>query len=415
MKSRFDWIFDGRVNGNFWKPVLFIVLALLLSSCSGIEEAVNQEDQVASTQETVHSTAEIAAGGIEPDLKIGTETISPTAAPDGEDIAREFREPTHPLSGLFYFSNTLNRMDENGKGIPVGDQALVDISRDGRHVVFSQEDDLWTLNLETRELNNLTKTPNRREAWGGQVVAGETGRVVFTSLEVGEDTMGSANLSIVSLDGSDYHVLDKEYSSTEPAISPDGQILAYETGLSSTWLYRLGQGKEPFYPGAFGLSLPKDFKIGSPSWSPDGGKLAWWVGGGFGESGSWKLALVVFDLEARTFQLLHPYSPIGGSGGWLPPAIWGPDGNWVALITHGESAKADLWVVSVDGSDEHHLGFASDPVWRPDGQSLLYREYPAPGTTGDTRVLAVEVGNWTPVIVDLPPGSIPIGWVSNDG
>ena len=40
--------------------------------------------------------------------------------------------------------------------------------------------------------------------------------------------------------------------------------IAYDT-VSTAWLYNLDTGKEPFDPADFGLAVPEDFKIGSPT------------------------------------------------------------------------------------------------------------------------------------------------------
>jgi hypothetical protein len=115
------------------------------------------------------------------------------------------------------------------------------------------------------------------------------------------------------------------------------------------------------------------------------------------------VALAVFDLEAGSVDLLHPYTPVG-SGGWLPAAIWSPEGNWLASLTLSEAHKTDLWVIRVDGGEEHNLGYAGDPVWHLEGDWLIFN------SLLEESLKMVEVGDWNPRSIDLPPGSTPLGW-----
>jgi Tol biopolymer transport system component len=198
-------------------------------------------------------------------------------------------------------------------------------------------------------------------------------------------------------------VLAGQPSNTDPAPQPNGTVIAYDLG-DTAWLYHIDTDEsELFDVSSYGLEIRKGLKIGSPSWSPDGKKLAWWVWGTFSPPLGGSVALAVFDLGAGSVELLHPYTPVG-SGGWLPAAIWSPDGNWLAALTLSEAHKTDLWVVRVDGGEERNLGFAGDPVWHPEGGSLIFN------SLLDDSLKMVEVGDWNLQTVDLPPGSTPLGW-----
>lgn len=228
--------------------------------------------------------------------------------------------------------------------------------------------------------------------------------ILFGSWEQTEDLGPSTGyLSVISMDGSNYRVLEDSPSNSPPAPSPDGKTIEYDLG-DTACLYHLDSGeKELFDVSAYGLNVVKGMKIGSPGWSQDGEWLAWWVSGGF-ETGQRTLAVAVFDLESQNVHTIHPYSPIGASWGWLPAPVWSPDGEWLAVLTLSERNKADLWVVRRDGTEEYHLGWADQPVWRPYGQLLAYRSYP------DETATLVELGVWEPQQLDLPPKSVPQVW-----
>jgi Tol biopolymer transport system component len=277
--------------------------------------------------------------------------------------------------------------------------------------LFERDDDLWIASLDDQTEMNLTNTPDRLER-SGQWWPANPDLIVFNSADEDQGwEMSAGSVSIISQDGSAYQIIEESSSFWEPALSPDGTTIAYDTG-DAAWLYQVDEGKQLLEPGEYGLEAPSDFKIGSPSWSPDGSSLAWWIGGSFAPQGEWKLALAVFDLRRRTVQLIHTYQPLGGSGGWLPPAQWSPDGEWLVLSPRGERRTSDLLAVHVSNGETISLGPGANPLWSPDGRRLiLLRHDPQGGSFLESQVLLFEVNNWQPMILDLPRGSQPIQWI----
>jgi hypothetical protein len=78
----------------------------------------------------------------------------------------------------------------------------------------------------------------------------------------------------------------------------------------------------------------------------------------------------------------------------------------MAAVTISEAHKADLWMIRADGGEEYSLGFASNPVWHPNSQSLVYT------SISDGSLNLVEVGVWEPEIIDFPQGTKPKGWLA---
>jgi len=323
-----------------------------------------------------------------------------------------------PLFGLVYreFGNGLWHINADGNAFQIlTEQEGVDtavVSPNGLKVLLRKADDIWIRDISSGEETNLTNTIDRVEAdplWWSAVP--ET--IVFGSSTLEEMGPSYGYLSSVGIDGSGYLILDKDTGSfSSPALSPVDSTIAYDRA-GSAWFYRLDAGFEAFDLGEIMImDNPEEIKIASPAWSPDGSKLAWVIGGPFGEGESWRMGLVVFDLQHSSFDLLHLYEPIGGSG-WPPAPVWSSDGSWLAFQTLSERNKSDLWAIRADGSEEYYLGFSSKPIWSPDGKFLVYSELPCDQTPcfSDTVNQIIEVGIWEAETLDLPPESLPHAWV----
>jgi len=314
-----------------------------------------------------------------------------------------------PFAGLVFSyrdqdGESLSQVGACGEHFQFSLQSTVQISPDGSQVLYTRDDDIWIVDLLNGDQQNLTNTPDRVEVHP-QWWHGNQDLVVFGSWESRDDLGPTAgHLSLISTDGGNYRVLVDHPSNTNPSPQPDGSIIAYDLG-DTAWFYQLDMGEsELFDVSLYGLNIHKGMKIGSPSWSPDGKRLAWWIGGVFSPPMDGSVALAVFDLESWGVELLHPYSPIG-TGGWLPAPIWSPDGMWLAVETLSEAHKADLWVIRAQGGEEHLLGFASSPVWHPDSSALVYRAW------SDENIKLMEVGDWKLQNLNLPQGSVPVDWL----
>jgi Tol biopolymer transport system component len=166
---------------------------------------------------------------------------------------------------------------------------------------------------------------------------------------------------------------------------------------------------EQFAPEVYGLDDVRS--IASPSWSPDGTRLSWWVV--TGDPGASQTSLALFDLGeglgSGSYTLLHPYQPVGG-GGYNPAPVWSPNSRWMAATVLSEGSKAAMWVFSTDGG-EINLGDVAYPVWSADGAVLIVTQWPSDGGPAweSTAVLFLE-GEWIPNLMDLNLGSIPIAF-----
>ncbi len=320
--------------------------------------------------------------------------------------------PYQDIAGLVYSDLSAEetwRIDANGFPQFVYPERDAKLSPGGGKVLLDRNDDIWVADLISKEQTNLTADSNRLEG-GSMWWPASPEVIVFNSVQ-DEWGLSFGQASIMRQDGSDYQVLDENSSFWSPAPSPDGKTIAYDTATEA-WLYNLDTGKEPFDVREYGLETPEDFRIGSPSWSPDGTQLTWWVGGSF-SPGEWVTALVLFDLQTKEFKFIHQFQPIGGSEGWRPPAQWSPDGEWIAFTTQGLGRVPDLVVMRVDGSQFTNLGSGATPLWSPDSSKLIFlHPDPGGGTYLEDELMLVDRDSWQAVPLDLPPGSRHIQWDS---
>ena len=171
-----------------------------------------------------------------------------------------------------------------------------------------------------------------------------------------------------------------------PSWSPDGGKIAFshvaqeeeiELGLSQIWIIDLETGEKEFVTQGY-----------NPDWSPDGNKLV------FNESfGRVSTVKVNGDsLEQLTPDNKSLFSP-----------AWSPRDDYIAMSSTS-SDDAGLWIVKTDGSELTHVNYpgGGSPDWSPDGNSIVFGDTLLSIIeieTGETRTLPLHGGYpaWSPV------------------
>lgn len=156
----------------------------------------------------------------------------------------------------------------------------------------------------------------------------------------------------------------------------------------------------------------------APSWSPDGARVAYTLGG-VEQTGD----LYLIDVEAGA----RPTRLTRQSGAAVEPA-WAPGGERVAYFLVHPDKRADLYVIAARAGASPTLVASNvvktdgnPPAWTPDGRGLVYASREAPhhplqirwlDRGGDTRLSTGTLLNQAPAVVALDDGRWWIVWVA---
>jgi TolB protein len=225
---------------------------------------------------------------------------------------------------------------------------------------------------------------------------------------------------------------------SHPALSPDGQLIAYLNPAGQLWLMRAD--------GSDQRRLTQGGSPATPTWSPDGRRLAYTAwNDDYCYPGTQKCAItdiwtVNVDGTAERKLLDRALSPVWSPGGsqllyrdFAGPAeagmaagdlelarpdgshirrvatglswdgtrqlpAWSPSGTWIAYERMTWSGEHRLIVVRPNGSHRHRLTSGSSPAWSPSGRSIAFERksgvFVTPSSGGRARRIA-------------PPGSCP--------
>jgi Tol biopolymer transport system component/imidazolonepropionase-like amidohydrolase len=260
----------------------------------------------------------------------------------------------------------------------------VDVSPDGKELVFDLLGDLYTLPIAGGEAKALTSGL----AWDMQPRFSPDGtKIAFTS-----DAGGGDNLWIVERDGSKKRQVTKESYRlvNSPVWTPDGQYLAGHKHFSShrsigsgeTWLWHESGGD--------GLQMtvkPTDQKdVGEPAFSPDGRYLYWsWdatPGGAFEYNKDPNGQIYAIDrLDRTTGEIV---GLVRGPGGACRPTP-SPDGKSLAFVRRVRY-QSTLFVMDLASGEARPVydglerdmqetwaihGVYPTMAWTPDAKSIV--------------------------------------------
>lgn len=302
-------------------------------------------------------------------------------------------------------------IEPNGNSSLIFSGSGLAIPFSGPYGVYAENNDLHAIDLFTGEGYQLTSTPELRET-SYHFEVGLPEELLFSALPVGEEIGPgyTGGLYIINMDGTNQRTIDSENNAANFAASHDGQMIAYGAG-ETAFLYNWETGSEVFDPRDYGLDSPKGQAITSPSWSPAGDQLAWFVYGFF--DGGNTQGIGIFDLFNMTFQLIHPYQALGADV-TPPPVKWSQDGEWLAFsVFDQEPARSGVWLVNqLNPQQEFFMGTgSSNPVfgrWDNESKILTYSRIDETQGANKTWLFDLETGEHQ--LLPLPDNAQVIFW-----
>jgi Tol biopolymer transport system component len=213
----------------------------------------------------------------------------------------------------------------------------------------SDHADLWTVNIETRELTQQTLNADALEpSWSadGELAFSTQGCDECLS-EIHVDSSGSTE---VPVETTIRHVF-------QPSWAPDGNRFA---------VVRLGRG---IWSVDTATSTPKQLTSGlsdeSPAWSPDGDWIAF---GRLHKNTDYEL-FAVHAGTAELRRLTRDKTP------QTRPA-WSPDGSRLAFAEQQSNGKWSIVTMGFDGNGRKRITgsqiSAQEPAWSPDGKKIAF-------------------------------------------
>ena len=212
--------------------------------------------------------------------------VYPTWSPDGERIAYL----SYPEDTLSIFMMRKDGADQK-KFYDSGSHDA-DIHWVGNVLVFTSESCIWKINVDTRNVTQLTHPPNAG-VWGvanlpfgdyDPNISPDGAWIAFERLENDENIHGNYNIFIISSNGSEEtRLTHTNYSQGLPTWSHDGrQILYIVAAINDKGIYDLylmnadGTGNRNITPGF----VPDDFLCHAGVFSNDDGSIyfigEWW-------------------------------------------------------------------------------------------------------------------------------------------
>ncbi|WP_133366110.1 amidohydrolase family protein [Qipengyuania sediminis] len=302
----------------------------------------------------------------------------------------------------------------------------LDVSPDGRTIVFTLLGDIYTLAI-------AGGTPRRIAeglAWEAHPRFSPDGRrIAFTS-----DRGGGDNIWVMNADGSDKRQVTKEDFRllNQPSWSPDGEYIVAKKhfttqrslGTGEIWIYHVSGGGGVKLVARASEELQKE--LGEPVYAPDGSAVYYTrdttPGASFvyaQDSTQGNFAIERIDLKSGQVT-----TAVSGYGGAVRPQP-SPDGKRISFIRRDKD-KSELWVKDLSTGVERRLtggldldlqetwavhGTYPSMAWTPDSRSVVYwaggklRRIDAKG--GESAVIPFRIDD-TRQVADAPHPEIAV-------
>lgn len=297
--------------------------------------------------------------------------------------------------------------EESHPLIILENEFISDVSSDGKRALISGENVLSLIDFSTgerQEIIEVDKYVSLAKWWHGN------SGVIFLLLinELGEGVGWAGIPAIVDEDGKSIQLLDNNNYWIYPAISPDGQKIAYCRFGPESGFYIFEDGNSlPFDIRSYSYEPPIDHFLCNPSWSSDGRTLAWMAR--LDENHG----AILFDLESNTSTALQKFKGSWGRGGYFPPVTWSPDGRWLTYISFpSDSSESGMWIHDLSNQQEDIPLGGQFPIWHPNSTNIIFQQWNQESKVNESWL--VELETWEKRKLNIPENSRDFFWITNE-
>jgi Tol biopolymer transport system component len=277
-----------------------------------------------------------------------------------------------------------------------GSWLSVDVSPDGRTVVFDLLGDLWSVPIGGGDATQLTSGMS----FDGQPRLSPDGKwVAFTS-----DRDGAENVWIMNLETKETRQITKLRDKTmqSPEWTPDGKYLVVTIGdivfkPGKLWLFHRDGGS-----GIQLIKKPDNALTNGAAFGPDN-RYLWFAQ----RNGSWNYNAIYPQYQISVYDRETGQTEVRTSryGSAIRPTL-SPDGKWMVYATRQE-AETGLVLRDLKSGEEKWLAY---PVQRDEQEAIPGRDaYPGMSFTPDSRELVATYGGkiWRIPVDGTKPIAVP--------